>query len=133
MRYIVLLGRLLFSSIFIIKGLEHFSKTAINLGTKMGIPVASFLVPLAGLVALAGGLSILIGYKARLGAWLLVVFLIPTTLVMHKFWMLKDAHHAMMHNYCFWKNIALLGASLMIAYFGSGPCSVCKQCCPNKK
>jgi len=133
MRYVLLLGRILFSSLFIIKGLSHFSKAAIDFATKMGVPMASILVPIGGIVVLLGGLSILLGYKTRIGAWLIVIFLIPTTFMMHKFWMIKDANHAMMHNYCFWKNIALLGAALMVAYFGSGPCSLCKECCTRKK
>lgn len=133
MRYVLLLGRILFSSLFIIKGLSHFSKAAIDFATKMGVPMASVLVPIGGIVVLLGGLSILLGYKTRVGAWLIVIFLIPTTFMMHKFWMIKDANHAMMHNYCFWKNIALLGAALMVAYFGSGPCSLCKECCTRKK
>jgi len=44
-----------------------------------GVPAARLLVPLSGELALAGGLSIAVGYKAKLGAWLLVVFLIPVT------------------------------------------------------
>lgn len=133
MKYVLLLGRILFSSLFIIKGLSHFSKAAIEFATKMGVPMAAVLVPVGGIVVLLGGLSILLGYRARLGAWLLVIFLVPTTLMMHKFWMIADPNHAMMHNYCFWKNVSLLGAALMVTYFGSGPYSFCQECCQRKK
>jgi putative oxidoreductase len=127
MKYVLLLGRVLFSSIFIMKSFCHFSGEAIARSTELGVPAAPFLVPLAGLLALLGGLSILLGYKAKIGAWLLVIFLLPITFVMHRFWEVKDGHLVLLQHLCFIKNVSLLGASLMIAYFGSGPLSLSKQ------
>ena len=127
MKYIFLFGRILFSSIFLIKSLEHFSPKMIDRVASMGVPMASILVPIAGIIAFLGGLSILLGYKAKLGAWLLVIFLLPTTFIVHKFWDSKDFFTNMMHQYCFFKNISLLGAALMISYFGSGPLSLDKK------
>ena len=48
------------------------------------------LVPLSGVLAIAGGLSILLGYHTKLGGRLLVLFLVPVTLMMHKFWTVQD-------------------------------------------
>jgi putative oxidoreductase len=124
MKYILLLGRILFSLIFLIKSLEHFSGKMIDHAAGMGVPMASVFVPLAGLIALLGGLSILLGYKAKVGAWLLVIFLLPTTFMMHRFWHATDSFSIMMHQYCFLKNLSMLGAALMISYFGSGPMSL---------
>ena len=124
MQYIFLVGRILFSLIFLIKPLEHFSNLAVLRGAEMGVPAPHFWVPLWGVIAFLGGLSLLLGFKAKIGAWLLVLFLIPTTLYMHPFWGADDSFASMMHGYCFWKNISLLGTALMIAYMGSGPCSL---------
>ncbi|MBS0627502.1 MAG: DoxX family protein [Verrucomicrobia bacterium] len=124
MKYIFLLGRILFSSIFLIKSLEHFSKEMITHATHAAVPMPSLLVPIAGIIAFLGGLSILLGYRAKVGAWLLVIFLLPTTFMIHRFWVSTDFFSNMMHQYCFFKNLSLLGASLMIAYFGSGPLSL---------
>ncbi len=66
----------------------------------------------------------LLGYRARLGAFLLILFLVPVTLVMHKFWGLGDAQEAAMQKVNFMKNTSLVGAALMIIYFGSGPVSL---------
>jgi uncharacterized membrane protein YphA (DoxX/SURF4 family) len=52
-------------------------------------PLASIAVPLSGVLAIAGGLSILLGYRAKLGACLIVVFLVPVTLMMHRFWTVR--------------------------------------------
>ena len=86
--------------------------------------MASLLVPFAGIVALVGGLSVLLGYQTRLGAWLLVLFLVPVTLVMHNFWAAPDITAFQVERALFIRNIALLGGALLLAYFGGGPLSL---------
>jgi putative oxidoreductase len=81
-------------------------------------------VPVSGVLAIAGGLSIMLGYRAKIGAWLLVLFLMPVTVIMHNFWVAGDPMMAQMQQAMFLKNISMLGASLMIAHFGSGPLSL---------
>jgi putative oxidoreductase len=124
MSIVALIGRVLFSMIFIFSGISHFLHSTIEYAASQGVPMASFTVPLSGAIAVAGGLSILAGYRARWGAILIVVFLIPVTLSMHKFWTVTDPAMAQMQMAHFMKNVALLGAALLIAYFGSGPLSV---------
>ncbi len=124
MKYIVLLGRILFSAIFIMANLFHFLKQAIEHAAGAGVPMASLLVPVSGVIGLAGGLSILVGYKAKLGAWLLVVFLVPVTVMMHKFWGISDSMQAQIQQVMFMKNMSMLGAALLIAHFGAGPLSL---------
>lgn len=121
---ILLLGRILFSIIFILSGLNHFSESSIQYAASQGVPFPSILVPLSGLIALLGGLSILLGYRARIGAWLLIIFLIPVTLKMHAYWTLTDPHAAMIDHIMFLKNVTMLGAAFIISYFGSGPLSI---------
>jgi putative oxidoreductase len=123
MPYVVLLGRILYSLIFILAAPGHFTKGHIDLAARVGVPFPSIAVPLSGLIALAGGLSVLVGYKAKWGAWLLVLFLVPVTIMMHNFWSVKDPMAAQMQQINFLKNMSLLGAALMIAYFGAGPLS----------
>ena len=80
-------------------------------------------MPLSGLLASAGGLSILLGYRARLGAALVVLFLVPVTLAMHRFWGVPDPMMAQMQQAMFMKNFAMLGGVLLVSYFGAGPFS----------
>ncbi len=124
MRYVVVLGRLFYSAIFIMAGFGHFSSKTIEYASTMGLPMANLLVPLSGVIAILGGLSILLGYMAKIGACLIVLFLIPVTLTMHKFWGLPDPMMASMQQVHFLKNLSMLGGALLIAYFGSGPCSL---------
>lgn len=123
-RFLVPLGRALFALLFIMSAPGHFSAKEIAAATQHGLPFASLLVPLSGVVALAGGLSILLGYKAKAGAALLVLFLLPVTLVMHAYWKVGDPGMAQMQEIQFMKNQALIGAALLIAYFGAGPVSL---------
>src|ERR1700687_844498 len=87
---VVVLGRFFFALIFLMAGANHFSKQTIGYAVSAGVPWASMAVPLSGVLAIAGGLSILLGYRAKLGAWLIVLFLVPVTLMMHKFWLVQD-------------------------------------------
>ncbi len=124
MKYSVLLGRILYSAIFIMANLFHFSSQAIEHAASEGVPMAQVLVPLSGIIGLAGGFSILLGYKAKWGGWLLVIFLVPVTIMMHKFWGIADPQAAMMQQVMFMKNVSMMGGALLIAYFGAGPLSL---------
>src|SRR5256714_4303211 len=104
--------------------LGHFSAAYIGYAAQQGVPAAGLLVPLSGVIATLGGLSVTLGYKAKLGAWLLVLFLVPVTLMMHNFWAVTDPMMRGMQIAMFMKNLSMLGAALLIAYFGSGPLSL---------
>lgn len=124
MRALVPIGRVLFALIFVASIVGHFSSAEITEAAAHGVPMASVLVPLAGIIALLGGLSVMLGYRARFGALLLLIFLVPVTLVMHKFWGLPDPQMAMMQRINFLENTSLIGACLLIMHFGSGPYSL---------
>jgi putative oxidoreductase len=124
MKCIPLLGRFLYSLIFIMANLGHFSKDTIAYAASQGVPMPMLLVPASGIIGLAGGLSILLGYKTHLGAWLLVIFLIPVTFLMHSFWEIDDPQMAMMQQIMLMKNLGLLGGALLLTHFGAGPLSL---------
>ena len=127
MKYIVLLGRILYASIFILSGPNHFKAATIGYAASKGVPLASLAVPLSGVIALVGGLSILLGFKAKYGAWLIVLFLVPVTFMIHNYWAYPDPMQAQIQQINFMKNVSLIGAALLIAHFGSGPLSVDKK------
>jgi len=124
MKIIVLLGRILFSLIFLISGPGHFLDQNIQYAKAQGVFLPTLLVPFSGILAIIGALSIILGYKAKLGAWIIVVFLVPVTLMMHNFWSTQDLQMKQIQLAMFMKNISLLGGALLIAYFGAGPLSM---------
>jgi uncharacterized membrane protein YphA (DoxX/SURF4 family) len=82
------------------------------------IPWTPLLLIGATLLELIGGLLLLLGVKEKLGAALLILFLIPVTVIMHQFWFveggLRDVQQIM-----FLKNLAILGGLLMVLVFGA--------------
>jgi putative oxidoreductase len=124
MKFVVLLGRILFAGMFLIFGPRLFAHGSVVYAASAGVPLASIAVPIAGILATLGGLSVLLGYRAKIGAWLLVIFLVPVTLMMHNFWAVKDPMMHQMQMANFFKNLSMLGGALLIAQFGSGPLSL---------
>lgn len=122
--YAVPLGRLFFGLIFLMAAPLHFMPEGVEYAAAQGVPAPQLLVPLSGVLALLGGLGILLGYHARFAALLLVLFLVPVTLWMHNFWTVADSQMAQIQQAMFMKNLAMVGAALLIAYFGAGPLSL---------
>jgi uncharacterized membrane protein YphA (DoxX/SURF4 family) len=113
---VLLIGRLVFSFFFIYSGFNHLTKLSMysQYAGASGVPAPTVAVAVTGLMLLGGGLSILLGVQPRLGALLLIVFLVPTSFMMHRFWGLNDPMMAANQAANFWKNIALAGAATMI-------------------
>ena len=120
-----LLGRILLAFIFLQSGFDKvlsYGKTTALMAAR-GIPEPQILLPLAIAALFIGGTMILVGWKARWGALALIVFMIPTTLYFHGYWtypeplQLNQFHH-------FVKNLAIIGALLMILGMGSGALSM---------
>ncbi|MER7830637.1 DoxX family membrane protein [Streptomyces sp. NPDC095602] len=121
MDILVLIGRILFALPFLAFAANHLTKTQYMAGyaQSKGLPAPKPATLLSGVLLLLGGLSILLGVWADLGVLLLLVFLIPTALVMHAFWKedTPDGRQAEMTH--FLKDIGLAGAALMLLAFFS--------------
>lgn len=124
MKYIEVVGRFLYSIIFLRTIMNLFTADAIGYAVFSGVPVPSVLVPLSGVLAIIGAISIILGYKTQWGALLIVAFLIPVTLFMHAFWKETDPMEVQRQMTSFMKNTSMLGGALIISYFGAGPLSV---------
>jgi putative oxidoreductase len=120
MDILVLIGRILFAALFIGSGINHFSNGRAMAGyaAAKGVPQALAATYAGGVLLLAGGLSVLLGIWADLGSLLLVIFLVPTALLMHPFWKARDQER-MMESVQFQKDMALAGAALMLLAFFS--------------
>ncbi len=130
--YLAPLGRTFFSLIFILSGFSHFSQSTIDYAAAQGVPMPGLLVPAAGILAILGGISVLLGYKTQIGALMLLLFLVPVTLMMHNFWAITDPMMRQMQMAHFMKNLAMIGGALLIFYFGAGPYSLDSRALQNK-
>ncbi|HEY3495012.1 MAG TPA: DoxX family protein, partial [Polyangiaceae bacterium] len=81
-----LAGRLLFTLLFFVSVPGHFDDSGVAYAASQGVPVPEILVPFSGVLLLVGGASIALGFHARIGALLLMAFLVPVTFFMHRFW-----------------------------------------------
>ena len=119
MDVIVLIGRILFAALFLGSAFGHLTQTDMMAGyTKSrGVPAARLAVLGSGVLLALGGLMVLLGIWPDLGALLLVVFLVPTALLMHAFWKETDPQARQLEMIQFQKDMALAGAGLMLFAF----------------
>jgi putative oxidoreductase len=115
-----LMGRILLSAIFLMSGLGKLTNFT---GTQQymanyGMPMTKFFLICAIILEIGGGLSTLLGYRAKWGALALVIFLIPATLIFHT--RFSDQIQMIM----FMKNLAIMGGLVLIATQGAGPLSI---------
>ncbi|MFD1815480.1 DoxX family protein [Rhodococcus gannanensis] len=119
MDVLVLIGRILFSVLFLTSAAGHLtqSNAMAQYAESKGLPVPQLSVLVSGVVLLLGALSVLLGVWADLGSLLLVAFLVPTAVLMHNFWSESDAQAKQTEMIQFNKDIALAGAALMLFAF----------------
>jgi putative oxidoreductase len=123
-----LAGRILLALIFVLSGFNKitgFAGTAAYMASK-GLPMTDVLLVLTILIELGGGLMLIFGYRARLAAVVIFLFLIPVTIVFHNFWA-APAAEAQMQMIMFMKNLAIMGGMLCIAAFGAGRYSLDRE------
>ena len=111
-----LIGRILLVLIFLNSGIGkigNFTGTAQYMANH-GMPFAPFFLVGAILFELGGSITVIVGYFTRLGALLLIIFLIPTTLIFHNIWVDPKM---MIH---FMKNVSMLGGLFVLLVAGGG-------------
>ncbi|HWX55212.1 MAG TPA: DoxX family protein [Verrucomicrobiae bacterium] len=112
----LVLGRLLLSVIFVLSGFGKMTQFA-NTATMMagaGIPLAKAALVLTIVIELGGGLLLISGYQVRYVALIMALFLVPVTLVFHKFWGIP-AQEQQMQMVNFLKNVAIMGGLVVAA------------------
>lgn len=120
-------GRVLLCIIFLMAAvgnkIPHFSDVAQLMASK-GIPAPNLMLAGAIVFLLAGSLSVITGYRGRIGASLLLVFLMLATYYFHNFWAITEAKAQQEQMIQFMKNLSLMGAMLLIIANGPGPMSI---------
>ena len=121
------IGRALLATIFVISGygkLTAFSDTAKHIAEK-GLPLAPVFAFGTVAIELVGGVLLLLGWKARWTALAMALFLVPATLLFHRYWSFEGSARAM-QRIQFLKNLAIMGGLLMVSANGPGSASVDK-------
>ena len=114
-------GRIMFTLIFFLSGIAHF--TQLNEFVALmpaAIPFRTFWVMISAVVELVGATLIVTNRYPRLGAWLIVIFLVPVTITVHGVWMITapDRQMQQIQTSFFLKGVAMAGAALLITQLG---------------
>ncbi len=116
-----LVGRVMVSTIFLMSGLMKIGNFVGTSGymAKMGVPMSDIALAVTIIVEVGGAAMIIVGWNARLGAAALFLWMVPVSLMFHAFWAVPQAQ-MQTQMAMFMKNLAMMGAMLMIMAFGSG-------------
>ena len=111
-----LMGRIIFGGYWLMAAVNHFKNLDHMSGyaKAKGTPFPKLAVAGTGALLLAGGLSMLLGFYAPIGIALLIVFLLGVSVQVHSFWKVDDAQMKQIDMINFTKNMALIGALLML-------------------
>lgn len=111
-----MLGRIILGGYFVHNAYNHFKNVEGLTGyaKSKGMPMPKESVIVSGIMLLLGGLGILLGLYIEISVLLLVLFLLGTLLKMHRYWEVGDPMARMGEHINFYKNLALIGALLML-------------------
>lgn len=131
----LLLGRWCISIIFILSGVGKFLEydATSQYMAAQGMTFVPFFLAIAALIEIIFGLSVFLGYKARLGALVLLLYLIPVTAIFHNFWF-QEGDMSKLQMIMFMKNLAIFGGLVNLACTGPGgwsldACGCCASSC----
>ncbi len=114
-------ARVLFTLIFFLSGVTHFTDVAGYVSLMHdSIPVRELWVIVSGVVELAGAILVLLNFRPRLGAWLIVAFLVPVTFTVHGvgIFTAPDETFRGIQISMFLKGLAMTGCALFITQLG---------------
>lgn len=118
MDIVFLIGRILFGALFIGSAIGHLTQAEAMAGYagSKGVPSPKLATQASGVLILLGALMVILGIWADLGSLFLLVFLVPTAVLMHAFWKETDPQGKQMEMIAFNKDLALAGAALICLY-----------------
>jgi putative oxidoreductase len=119
MDWVLLIGRILFASIFIASGITaHLvqRKASAAYARSLGAPAPELLTPLSGIAIIVAGVMIVLGVWVDLAALVIIAFLLSIAYFMHAFWKIDDPQMRAIQMSQFMKNIALVGGALVLFY-----------------
>lgn len=111
------LGRAIFGGYFLYNGINHFvqRRNLAGYAESKGVAKPDLAVEVSGAMMIAGGLSLLSGYRPKIGSALITAFLAAVSPQMHAFWKEADPQRRQGEMVNFMKNVALVGAAMIAA------------------
>lgn len=116
MGLLLLVGNILFGGFFVIGGAMHFMKLSkmTEYARSKGAPAPKLSVMATGMAIMLAGLGVALGVYQLLSLIVIAGFLVVITPIMHAFWKIPEPNMRMLEMQMFLKNMALLGAALIL-------------------
>lgn len=118
-------ARVLLAMMFVLAGwskLTNFDATVAYIAAHQ-LPLASVVAALTLTLEMVGGIAIMVGFKARIAAFLLGGFTILAAIIFHAYWA-APADQAYVQQLMFMKNMSIAGGLFLLAALGSGAWSL---------
>jgi len=123
---ISLLARIMIATIFLMSAvgnkIPNFNSVAATMATE-GVPMPQLALVGAIVFLIAGSLSVIAGFKIRIGAALLLVFIVLATYFFHDFWTF-EGQEQQLQMIQFMKNLSLMGTMVFLIANGAGELSL---------
>lgn len=122
---LALIGRVLLALMFVLSGFGKLTGIEGTAGyiASAGLPMATALAVIVGLLEFFGGLALMVGFHARWTALALGLFTLLASLLFHNFWAMP-ADQAFMQQLMFMKNLSIAGGMFLVAALGAGSLSL---------
>jgi putative oxidoreductase len=122
----LVLGRLLLGLYFILPGIQKITQyeQTVAYMTLYEVPFIGALLPLTIVLQLLLGLAIIVGFRAKISAFILAGLTLVISLYMHSFWNLPEGADAARETQNFVKNMAIMAGLLILAGRGAGAISL---------
>ncbi len=111
-----LIGRIVFSLMFLLYGVRHLTQTEGSAGyaAYKKVPSPRLMVQFTGVAMVLGGLAVIFGFWMDLAALGLAIFVMAAGLFMHRFWEETDDQTRQVEMAQFMKNVSIAGAALIL-------------------
>ncbi len=122
---ILLLGRLCIGSLYLMSGINHWLDLTLVTHFMAGPPgLVQVWAMLTATIEVASGAALVVGFRTREFALLLVFFNLGAAAIGHPYWSITDATARWAQLIHFWKDIGLAGGALFVLARGAGPLSL---------
>lgn len=121
----LLVARILLALMFVLSGISKLTGLEGTAGyiASVGLPAAQLLAIGAGVLEVAAGALLIVGWQARWAALALAAFTLVASLLFHNFWAMPQEQQ-FMQQLMFMKNLAITGGLLFVFAFGAGTLSL---------
>lgn len=116
MEIIGMIGKILFGILFLDAAKSHFQYKDANVAyTRMkGLPFAELQVVVSGILLIIAPILYIIGIWELAALTGIAIFLFLTCILFHNYWAVSDMQAKQIERMSFYKNMALLGATLVL-------------------